>query len=75
MTTRCSPCTEPGAACGMPLPKITEHVDVMPTIKFGRPGSPVWNWVSGYFMGVMSQLARFPPFTDAQAERLRRCRS
>lgn len=65
------------ANIGARLPRLYERagltlVDVTPTIKFGRPGSPVWNWVSGYFMGVMSQLAKFPPFTNAQAARLRR---
>jgi hypothetical protein len=49
-----------------------EVVEVTPTIKSGRAGSPVWNWVSAYFMGVMPQLAKFPPFTPAQAAQLRR---
>ena len=65
------------ANIGARLPQLYERaglavVDVTPTIKFGRPGSPVWNWVSGYFMGVMPQLAKFPPFTNTQAARLRR---
>jgi SAM-dependent methyltransferase len=65
------------ANIGAQLPLLYERagltvVDVTPTIKFGRPGSPVWNWVSGYFMGVLSQLARFPPFTSAEAARLKR---
>ena len=65
------------ANIGARLPELYERagltlVDVTPTIKFGRPGSPVWNWVSGYFMGVMSQLGKYPPFTSAQADRLRR---
>lgn len=47
-------------------------VDVKPTIKFGPAGSAVWNWVSSYFMGVMPQLAKFPPFDATQAARLRR---
>jgi SAM-dependent methyltransferase len=65
------------ANIGAHLPRLYERaglavVDVTPTIKFGRPGSPVWNWLSDYFIGVMSQLAKFPPFTKAQAERLKR---
>jgi SAM-dependent methyltransferase len=65
------------ANIGARLPQLYERsgltlVDVTPTFKFGRPGSPVWNWVSSYFMGVMSQLAKYPPFTNAQADRLRR---
>jgi SAM-dependent methyltransferase len=65
------------ANIGARLPQLYEQagltlVDVTPTFKFGRPGSPVWNWVSSYFTGVMSQLAKYPPFTKAQADRLRR---
>jgi SAM-dependent methyltransferase len=47
-------------------------VEVTPTIKVGRPGSPVWNWLSTYFLGVMSRYAGTRPFTRAQAARLRR---
>jgi SAM-dependent methyltransferase len=47
-------------------------VDVTPTVKLGRAGSPVWQWVSSYFMGVMPQLAKFAPFTASQAATLRR---
>ena len=65
------------ANIGARLPDLYERVgldviDVTPTLKYGRAGSPVWNWVSSYFMGVMPQLAKFPPFGAAQAERLRR---
>ena len=39
------------ANIGARLPQLYERagltlVDVTPTIKFGRPGSPVWNWLS-----------------------------
>lgn len=47
-------------------------IDTNVTIKTGRPGSPVWNWLTTYFMGVMDQLAAFPPFSPAAAARLRR---
>ncbi len=65
------------ANIGARLPELYESaglnvVDVTPTIKFGRPGSAVWNWVSSYFLGVMPQLAKLPPFTSAQAASLRR---
>ena len=46
--------------------------DVEVTIKTGRPGTPVWNWITTYFMGVMDRYATFPPFSPAQATRLRR---
>jgi SAM-dependent methyltransferase len=65
------------ANIGARLPDLYERVgltvvDVRPTIKLGPAGSAVWNWVSSYFMGVMPQLAKFPPFNAAQAARLRR---
>jgi SAM-dependent methyltransferase len=44
--------------------------DLHPTIKIGHPGSPVWTWLSTYFLGVMPKLGRFRPFTPAQARRL-----
>jgi SAM-dependent methyltransferase len=65
------------ANIGARLPDLYQRVgldvvDVTPTIKSGRAGSPVWHWVTSYFMGVMPQLARFAPFGAAQADRLRR---
>ncbi len=47
-------------------------VEVMPTIKVGRPGSAVWKWLSTYFLGVLDRYARLSPFTRAEAARLRR---
>jgi SAM-dependent methyltransferase len=46
--------------------------DIEVTIKVGRPSSPVWNWLTTYFMGVMNRYAEVPPFTPAQAAHLRR---
>jgi SAM-dependent methyltransferase len=46
--------------------------DIEVTIKTGPPRSPVWNWLTTYFMGVMDRYAEFPPFTPAQAAHLRR---
>jgi SAM-dependent methyltransferase len=46
-------------------------VDITPTIKAGHPGSPVWTWLATYFLGVMDQLGRLPPFSASQAARLR----
>ena len=48
-----------------------EVVDITPTVKTGHPGSPVWTWLSTYFLGVMDQLGKLPPFSPAQARRLR----
>jgi SAM-dependent methyltransferase len=46
--------------------------DIEVTIKTGRPNSPVWNWLTTYFMGVMDRYAQFPPFSPEQARHLRR---
>jgi SAM-dependent methyltransferase len=46
-------------------------VDITPTVKTGHPGSPVWTWLTTYFLGVMDQLGTLPPFSPAQAQRLR----
>jgi SAM-dependent methyltransferase len=48
-----------------------EVVDITPTIKTGHPGSPVWTWLTTYFLGVLDQLGTLPPFSPAQATRLR----
>ena len=47
-------------------------VEIVPTIKVGRPGSAVWRWLSTYFLGVLDRYAGFPPFTQAEAVLLRR---
>jgi SAM-dependent methyltransferase len=49
-----------------------EVTDLHPTIKTGHPGSPVWTWLTTYFLGVMPRLGRIRPFTPAQARRLAR---
>jgi SAM-dependent methyltransferase len=46
-------------------------VDTHVTIKTGGPGSPVWRWLTTYFMGVMDQMAAYPPFSPDAAARLR----
>jgi SAM-dependent methyltransferase len=47
-------------------------IDTHITIKTGRPGSAVWRWLTTYFMGVMDEMAVFPPFSSDSARRLRR---
>jgi SAM-dependent methyltransferase len=49
-----------------------ELVEVNPTIKTGRPGSPTWRWLTDYFLGVMDQYAKLRPLTPAKAARLRK---
>ena len=65
------------ANIGARLPELyrkagLEIVETVPTIKIGRPGSPVWKWLSTYFLGVMDRYAGPAPFTKADAARLRR---
>lgn len=47
-----------------------EVMDLHTTIKTGHPGSPVWTWLTTYFLGVMPRLGRVRPFTPTQARRL-----
>lgn len=59
------------------LPDLYRHagldvVDTHVTIKTGRPNSPVWRWLTTYFMGVMDQMADYAPFSPDAAVRLRR---
>jgi SAM-dependent methyltransferase len=60
---------------GARLPALFRKVgltvtEVTPTIKTGGPGSPVWNWLSTYFLGIMDRYARLPPFSPRQALRV-----
>jgi SAM-dependent methyltransferase len=59
------------------LPRLFEKagldvIDITPTIRTGHPGSPVWTWLSTYFLGVMDQLGALEPFDPARASSLRR---
>jgi SAM-dependent methyltransferase len=47
-------------------------VEMTPTVKAGHPGSPVWRWLSAYFLGVMDQLGGRAGFSEADAARLGR---
>jgi len=50
-----------------------EVVDITPTVKSGHPGSPVWNWLSAYFLGgVIDRLVGLEGFTAADARQLTR---
>jgi SAM-dependent methyltransferase len=49
-----------------------DTIDTRVTIKTGRPGTPVWTWLTTYFMGVMDQMAAFRPFSKEAAARVRR---
>ena len=58
------------------LPKMYREadldvIDVTPTVKTGHPLSPVWTWLTSYFLGVMDRLGTLRPFSPAQAKRLR----
>ena len=65
------------ASIGSRLPELYRRsgldvVEIQPTIKVGHPDSPVWKWLSSYFLGVMDRLADIPPFSRAGASSLRR---
>ena len=65
------------ASIGSRLPAIFRRagLSLSPThvtIKTGAPGSPVWRWLTTYFMGVMLRYASFRPFARRDAARLRR---
>jgi SAM-dependent methyltransferase len=65
------------ANIGARLPTLYEQaglslVDLTPTIKIGRPGSPTWRWLSTYFLDILPRYAAFPPFDRAQAASLGR---
>jgi SAM-dependent methyltransferase len=49
-----------------------EMVEVRPEIKTGHPGSPVWNWLTSYYLGVLDRYGDIAPMTKAKAARLRR---
>ena len=66
------------ASIGAQLPALftgagLEVVDITPTVRSGHPGSPVWNWLSAYFLGgVIDRLVGLAGFTAADARRLTR---
>jgi SAM-dependent methyltransferase len=49
-----------------------EVVETTPTIKVGRPGSRVWDWLWSYYASVVDRYAEVPPFTKRSAARLGR---
>jgi SAM-dependent methyltransferase len=47
-------------------------LETHPTLRIGHPGSPAWNWMTDYFLGVLDRMAKFPPFDQAAAKALRK---
>jgi len=66
------------ASIGAKLPALFTRaglamIDITPTVKSGHPGSPVWNWLSAYFLGgVIDRLVGLAEFTAADARKLTR---
>jgi SAM-dependent methyltransferase len=65
------------ASVGSRLPELYRRagldvVEVVPTIKAGRPGTAVWRWLTTYFLGVSERYGQTPPLTPDRARRLRR---
>ncbi|HKO55833.1 MAG TPA: class I SAM-dependent methyltransferase [Thermoanaerobaculia bacterium] len=48
-----------------------QTVDITPTIKTGHPGSNVWKWLTDYYLGVLDQYAKLPPFNEEMAAEIR----
>jgi ubiquinone/menaquinone biosynthesis C-methylase UbiE len=45
-------------------------LDIVPTVKSGRPGSAVWQWLSNYFLPILDRYAEIGPLTPAAAARV-----
>ena len=65
------------ANIGARLPELYRQagltvVETRPNIMSGPPGSPVWNWVTTYFLGVLDRFAGLASFSRADAAHLRR---
>jgi SAM-dependent methyltransferase len=65
------------ASIGTLLPDLYRRagltvIETHHTVKSGRPGTPVWNWLTTYFLGVMNRYGMFPPFSPASARHLSR---
>jgi SAM-dependent methyltransferase len=66
------------ASIGARLPALfakagLDVVAITPTVRSGHPGSPVWNWLSAYFLGgVIDRLVGLAGFRSADARRLKR---
>jgi hypothetical protein len=63
------------ASIGARLPAVfsgegLEVVDIVPTLKSGRPGSAVWAWLSSYFLPILDRYAEIGPLTAAAAARV-----
>jgi SAM-dependent methyltransferase len=63
------------ASVGARLPVCFEDAglevdDIVPTVKSGRPGSPVWNWLSSYFLPILERYAALGPLTPEAAARI-----
>jgi SAM-dependent methyltransferase len=65
------------ASIGGRLPELylragLELLEVVPTVKTGRPGTAVWEWLTSYFLSVADRYAGCPPLTRKKMAGLRR---
>ncbi len=65
------------ASVGGRLPGLMRAagLEVLPLaarLKSGAPGSPVWEWLSSYFLGVLGRYGSLRPLTPAKSARLAR---
>ena len=62
---------------GSKLPQLfnasgLRDIEVTPHLKFGRPGEPVWEWLSDYFLGVLKQYSQYKGFSIEHSRALRK---
>jgi SAM-dependent methyltransferase len=65
------------ASVGDRLPAIFRRaglrlLETVPTLMFGGPGSPVWSWLTSYFLSVADRYARCRPLNRKKVASLRR---
>ncbi|MDX6770943.1 MAG: class I SAM-dependent methyltransferase [Elusimicrobiota bacterium] len=63
------------ASIGRKLPLLYKQAGLRPLsveaeLKTGGPGTPVWDWASEYFLGVLPRLGAVRPLTPAASRRV-----
>jgi ubiquinone/menaquinone biosynthesis C-methylase UbiE len=63
------------ASIGARLPAVFENegldvTDIVPTVKSGRPGSAVWDWLTSYFLPILGRYTEIGPLTPGGASRI-----
>ena len=68
----------PGSHSALPNPPVGERLpgliaaagcrilDLVPLTRFPRPGTPLWEWPTGFFFGYVPRLVEAGLLTDAE---------